>query len=118
MINSLLYLTAMRPDIQFSMCLCTYFQASPWTSHRQAVKRMFKYLRYTPELGLWYSASYSLSLLVFSDANFGDVSVFWFLVGFLVFSQIVKCSSVYHRSRVCSYRLLLLPTTLDHIHAE
>jgi hypothetical protein len=62
MIGSLLYLTVMRPDIQFSVCLCASFHASPRTSHRQAVKRIFRYLRYTPELGLWYSASSSLSL--------------------------------------------------------
>jgi hypothetical protein len=70
MIGSLLYLTATRPDIQFSVCLCTRFQTSPRPSHRQAVKRIFRYLRYTPELGLWYSASSSLSLLGFSDADF------------------------------------------------
>jgi hypothetical protein len=49
MIESLLYLTAMRPDIQFSVCLCARFQVSPWTSHRQAVKRIFRYLRHTPD---------------------------------------------------------------------
>jgi hypothetical protein len=38
MIGSLLYLTATRPDIQFSVCLCARFQASPRTSHRQVVK--------------------------------------------------------------------------------
>jgi hypothetical protein len=38
MIRSLLYLTATRLDIQFSVCLCARFQASPRTSHRQAVK--------------------------------------------------------------------------------
>jgi hypothetical protein len=65
MIDSLLYLTVTRPDIQFSVCLCARFQASPRTSHWQAVKRIFRYLRYTPELGLWYSASSSLSLLGF-----------------------------------------------------
>jgi hypothetical protein len=70
MIGSLLYLTATRPDIQFSVCLCARFQASPRTSHRQAVKRIFRNLRYTPELGLWYSASSTLSLLGFSDADF------------------------------------------------
>jgi hypothetical protein len=43
MIGSLLYLTATRPDIQFSVCLCARFQASPRTSHRQAVKRIFTY---------------------------------------------------------------------------
>ena len=52
MIGSLLYLMATRPDIQFSVCLCARFQASPRTSHRQAVKRIFRYLNYTPEFGL------------------------------------------------------------------
>jgi hypothetical protein len=44
MIGSLFYLTVTRPDIQFSVCLCTRFQASPRTSYRQAVKRVFRYL--------------------------------------------------------------------------
>ncbi|WVZ85032.1 hypothetical protein U9M48_031995 [Paspalum notatum var. saurae] len=61
MIGSLLYLTATRPDIQFA--------ASPRTSHLQAVKRIFRYLKFTPELGLWYSSSSSLSLRGFSDAD-------------------------------------------------
>jgi hypothetical protein len=52
MIGSLLYLTATRPDIQFSVCLCARFQASPRTSHRQAVRRIFRYLRHTPDFGL------------------------------------------------------------------
>jgi hypothetical protein len=75
MIGSLLYLMVMRPDIQFSVCLCARFQASPRTSHRQAVKRIFRYLRYTPELGLWYSASSSLLLLGFSDVDFAGCRV-------------------------------------------
>jgi hypothetical protein len=70
MIGSLLYLTATRPNIQFSVCLCAHFQVSPRTSHRQAVKRIFKYLCHTPEFGLWYSASSSLALHGFSDADF------------------------------------------------
>jgi histone deacetylase 1/2 len=74
MIGSLLYLMAMRPDIQFFVCLCTRFQAPPRTSHRQAVKRTFRYIRYTPELGLWYSSS-SLSLLGFLDADFAGCRV-------------------------------------------
>jgi hypothetical protein len=75
MIGPLLYLTAIRPDIQFSVCLCARFQVSLRTSHRQAVKRIFRYLRYTPKLGLWYSASSSLSLLGFSDADFAGCRV-------------------------------------------
>jgi hypothetical protein len=75
MIDSLLYLTATRPDIQFSVCLCACFQVSPRTSHQQAVKQIFRYLRYTSKLGLWYSTSSFLSLLGFSDANFDGCQV-------------------------------------------
>jgi hypothetical protein len=70
MIGSLLYLTATSPDIQFSVCLCARFQGSPRTSHRQVVKRIFRYLRHTPDFGLWYSASSSLVLHGFSDVDF------------------------------------------------
>jgi hypothetical protein len=75
MIDSLSYLTATRPDIHFSVCLCAHFQASPRTSHRHAVKQIFRYLGYTPELGLWYSTSSSLSLLGFLDADFAGCRV-------------------------------------------
>ncbi|WVZ52328.1 hypothetical protein U9M48_003400 [Paspalum notatum var. saurae] len=69
MIGSLLHLTATRPDIQFVVCLCARDEASPWTSHRQAVKRIFRYLKFTPKLGLWYSSGSSFSLRGFSDAD-------------------------------------------------
>ncbi|WVZ58182.1 hypothetical protein U9M48_008477 [Paspalum notatum var. saurae] len=68
MIGSLLFLMATKPDIQFAVCLCARYQASPRTSHRQAVKRIFRYLKFTPELDLWYSSGSSLSLRGFSDA--------------------------------------------------
>ncbi|WVZ80825.1 hypothetical protein U9M48_028272 [Paspalum notatum var. saurae] len=69
MIGSLLYLTTTRPDIQFVVCLCAHCQASPRTSHHQAVKRIFRCLKFTPEHGLWYSSGSSLSLRGFSDAD-------------------------------------------------
>jgi hypothetical protein len=70
MIGSLLYLTAMRPDIHFAVCLSAHFQASPRSSHKQAVKRIMRYLHFTPEFGLWYSSSLTLSLCGYSDADF------------------------------------------------
>jgi hypothetical protein len=70
MIGSLLYLTVTRSDIQFSVCLCARFQASPCSSHRTVVQRIFKYLKYTLEFGIWYSTSFSFDLVGFSDANF------------------------------------------------
>ncbi|WVZ49846.1 LOW QUALITY PROTEIN: hypothetical protein U9M48_001172 [Paspalum notatum var. saurae] len=63
------YSTATRPDIRFTVCLCARYRASPRTSHRQAVKRIFRYLKFTPKLGLWYSSGSSLFLRGFSDAD-------------------------------------------------
>jgi hypothetical protein len=73
MIGSLFYLTATRPDIQFSVSMCARFQASPRTSHRQAVKHIFRYLRHTPDVSLWYSTSSSLALHSFQMRILPDV---------------------------------------------
>ncbi|WVZ63899.1 hypothetical protein U9M48_013493 [Paspalum notatum var. saurae] len=54
MIGSLLYLCASRPDIMFSVCLCALFQADPQESHLTTVKRILRYLKHTPSIGLWY----------------------------------------------------------------
>jgi hypothetical protein len=65
MIGSLMYLTATRSDIQFTVGLCVRFQASTRSSHRMTVQRVFRYLKHTPEFGIWYSASSSLDLVGF-----------------------------------------------------
>jgi hypothetical protein len=70
MIGSLLYLTATRPDIQFTVGLCARFQSSPCSSHRTTIQRVFRYLKHTPEFGIWYFASSSLDLVGFSDTDF------------------------------------------------
>jgi hypothetical protein len=75
MIGSLMYLTATRSDIQFIVCLCARFRASPHSSHRTAVQRIFRYLKHTPEFGSWYSASSSLDLVGFSDADFAGCGI-------------------------------------------
>nr|GEW19789.1 retrovirus-related Pol polyprotein from transposon TNT 1-94 [Tanacetum cinerariifolium] len=54
MIGSLMYLTASRPDIMFVVCACVRFQVTPKTSHLYAMKRIFRYLKGQPKLGLWY----------------------------------------------------------------
>jgi hypothetical protein len=70
MIGSLLYLTVTRPDIQFIVGLCARFQSSPRSSHQTTAQRIFRYLKHTSEFGIWYSASSSLNLIGFSDADF------------------------------------------------
>ena len=52
MIGSLLYLTASRPDIIFSVCIYARFQANPKETHLIAVKRILRYLKHTPSIGL------------------------------------------------------------------
>ena len=54
MIDSLLYLTASRPDIMFSVCLCARFQSCPKESHLIVVKCIIRYLKGTIGMGLWY----------------------------------------------------------------
>ncbi|GJX15171.1 hypothetical protein Tco_0206929 [Tanacetum coccineum] len=51
MIGRLFYLTTSRPDIMFSVCLCARFQEAPKTSHLEAVKRIFRYIKGTTHLG-------------------------------------------------------------------
>ena len=75
MIGSLLYLTASRPDIMFSVCACARFQASPKASHLIAVKRIIKYVNGTFNLGLFYPKSTSFDLYGFCDADFAGCKV-------------------------------------------
>ena len=69
MIGSLFYLTASRLDIIFSVCLCARFQAYPKESYLIALKRIFRYLIGTQNLGLWYPKKSSLELIGFFDAD-------------------------------------------------
>ncbi|GJV43963.1 retrovirus-related pol polyprotein from transposon TNT 1-94 [Tanacetum coccineum] len=69
MIGSLLYLTASRPDIMFSVCLCARFQENPKTTHLEAVKRIFRYIRGTSHLGLWYPKGTGIETVVYADSD-------------------------------------------------
>nr|GEX76255.1 hypothetical protein [Tanacetum cinerariifolium] len=69
MIGTLLYLTANRPDLQFSIWMCARYQAQPTKKHLHAVKRIFRYLRGTINRGLWYPKDSSIFLTTFADAD-------------------------------------------------
>ncbi|KAI3808072.1 hypothetical protein L1987_24014 [Smallanthus sonchifolius] len=71
MIGSLMYLTASRPDIMFATCLCARYQSKPKVSHLITVKRIFRYLKGTPDLGLWYSNDDNFELTAYSDSDYG-----------------------------------------------
>lgn len=70
MIGSLLYLTASRTDIMFSVCMCARFQSCPKESHLKSVKRILRYLRGTSKYGLWYSKESDFSLVGYFDSDF------------------------------------------------
>ena len=69
MIDCFLYLTANRPDITFSVGVCSRFQSNPKISHLNAVKRIIKYVGGTCDYGLFYSKDSNLSLAGFSDSD-------------------------------------------------
>ena len=69
MIGSLLYLTASRPDISYSVRVCARYQANPKESHMIALKRIIKYVKTTVEFGVWYSKDTSDVLAGYSDSD-------------------------------------------------
>jgi hypothetical protein len=75
MIGSLLYLTASRPDIMFSVCMCARFQASPKEAHLVAVKRILRYLMHTPSIRLWYPKGARFQPVGYSDSNYASCKI-------------------------------------------
>ncbi|GKA25018.1 putative ribonuclease H-like domain-containing protein [Tanacetum coccineum] len=75
MIGSLMYLTASRPDIMFVVCACSRFQVTPKTSHLNVVKRIFRYLKGKPKLGLWYPRVSSFDLEAYSDSDYAGANL-------------------------------------------
>ncbi|GJX16072.1 putative ribonuclease H-like domain-containing protein [Tanacetum coccineum] len=75
MIGSLMYLTASRPNIMFAVCACSRFQVTPKTSHLSVVKRIFRYLKGKPKLGLWYPRVSSFDLEAYSDSDYAGANL-------------------------------------------
>jgi hypothetical protein len=74
-IGSLLYVTASRPDVMFSVCMCARFQASPRESHLKATKRILRYLKHTQNVGLWYPKGAKFELIGYSDSDYAGCKV-------------------------------------------
>nr|GEZ37941.1 hypothetical protein [Tanacetum cinerariifolium] len=75
MIGSSMYLTSSRPDIMFAVCARARFQVTPKASHLHAVKRIFRYLKGKPHLGLWYPKDLPFDLVAYSDSDYADASL-------------------------------------------
>ncbi|GJS04929.1 putative ribonuclease H-like domain-containing protein [Tanacetum coccineum] len=75
MIGSLMYLTSSRPDIMFAVCACARYQVNPKVSHLYAVKRIFRYLKGQPKLGLWYLKDSPFDLVAYTDSDYAGASL-------------------------------------------
>ncbi|GJR11641.1 hypothetical protein Tco_0794293 [Tanacetum coccineum] len=75
MISSLMYLRSSRPDIMFVVCACARYQVNPKVSHLHAVKRIFRYLKGQPKLGLWYPKDYPFDLVPYTYSDYAGASL-------------------------------------------
>ncbi|GKF85579.1 hypothetical protein Tco_0253406, partial [Tanacetum coccineum] len=75
MIGSLMYLTASRPDIMFAVCAYARFQVTHKVSYLHVVKRIFRYLKGQPKLGLWYPRDSPFDLEAFYDSDYTRASL-------------------------------------------
>nr|GEX65193.1 putative ribonuclease H-like domain-containing protein [Tanacetum cinerariifolium] len=75
MIGSLMYLTSSRLDIMFAVCAYACFQVTPKVSQLHAVKRIFRYLKGKPHLGLWYPKDSPFNLVAYSYSDYAGASL-------------------------------------------
>nr|GEZ69993.1 hypothetical protein [Tanacetum cinerariifolium] len=75
MIGSLMYLTSSRPDIMFAVFAYARFQVTPKASYLHAVKRIFRYLKGKPHLGLWYPKDSPFDLVAYLDSDYAGASI-------------------------------------------
>ncbi|GJZ71951.1 putative ribonuclease H-like domain-containing protein [Tanacetum coccineum] len=75
MIRSLMYLTACRQDIMYAVCVCARFQVTPKASYLHAVKRIFRYSKGQPNLGLWYPRDSPFKLVAYTDSDYAGASL-------------------------------------------
>lgn len=123
-IGSLFYMTASRPDVLFSVCMCARFQAAPKECHMTAVKRILRYLKFTPNICLWYPKGAQFELIGFSDSDyagckvnikkhFGHLSIAWKISYFLFFKKTKFSCPLYRGSRIYFSRKLLCAAIVD-----
>lgn len=75
MIGSLVYLTSSRPDIQFVVYMCARYQSRPTEKHLTAIKRIFRYLKGTTQMGLVYPKDSGFELIAYSDADYAGCQI-------------------------------------------
>jgi hypothetical protein len=58
-----------------SVCMCVRFQADPKEAHLTVVKRILRYLVYTPKFGLWYPRGSTFDLIGYSDTDWAGCKI-------------------------------------------
>nr|GEX91506.1 hypothetical protein [Tanacetum cinerariifolium] len=103
MVRTLMYLTASRPDIMHATCYCARYQAKPTEKHLTAVKRIFRYLKDTIHMGLWYPKDTGFKLIAFLDSDH---------VGCLNLRKSTSGEAEYVSLSACCAQFLLMRTQL------
>ncbi|GJU22225.1 retrovirus-related pol polyprotein from transposon TNT 1-94 [Tanacetum coccineum] len=105
MIGSLMYLTASRPDLVFVVCMCARYQSRPTKKHLEAVKRVFRYLQGTINMGLWYPKDTAMALTAYADADHAGVRHSQITSGSAQFHliRLVLCPNPWMRYQISDY---------------
>ncbi|GKE02843.1 hypothetical protein Tco_1390826, partial [Tanacetum coccineum] len=119
MIGSLMYLTASRPDIMFLLCACARFHVTPKVSHLHAVKRIFRYLKGQPKLGLWYPKDSPFDLEAYTDSDYAGASldrksIIGFLGSRLISWQFKKQTTVAYSTNEAEYVAVAIKNIVFH----
>ncbi|CAH1445186.1 unnamed protein product [Lactuca virosa] len=123
-IGSLLYLTASRPDIMFDVCNCARYQSNPWVPHLTAITNIFRYLKGTVSLGLWYPSKTGFFVQAFlrcklvwlstrSKKHKWRMSTFGWEACELEIKETSVCFDFHSRSRICCYCIMHFSNHLD-----
>ena len=113
MIGSLLYLTANRPDISYSVGVCARYQANPEESYKIALKRIIKYVKTTADFGVWYSKDTNDVLAGYSDADWAGNADDRKSTSGVVFMRVIILCPGWAKSKIPSpYPLQRLNTSL------
>ncbi|GKB91171.1 putative ribonuclease H-like domain-containing protein [Tanacetum coccineum] len=74
-VDDIIFGSTKRPDIMFTACACSRFQVTPKVSHMHTVKRIFRYLKGKPTLGLWYPKDSPMDLIAYLDSDYAKASI-------------------------------------------
>ncbi|GJU51332.1 hypothetical protein Tco_1220887 [Tanacetum coccineum] len=111
MIGSLMYLTASRPDLVFAVCMCARYQSKPTKRHLEAIKRVFRYLQGTINMGLWYrKTNRPLALTAYAERHAGCQTLKKHICGEYIAMSGVLCPNPMDAG--LNYLIIALPFTI------